>query len=146
IGAGAVHLVGSTLWTGQVYAKFSLHEGYHDLPLPSLSVRGAVSRLMDQRQLDLTIASIDVAISKHFGIGGTWRFDPFLGANRLIIVPRGEVLDPTQNVDPLAPGNAAASFNNFVFRDQSNIIRDRVFVGMKMQYYVFQVTLEASFA
>jgi hypothetical protein len=146
VGAGAVHLTNSRLWTGQLYAKFSLHEGYHDLPLPSLAVRGAVSRMMDQRELDLTVASIDVSISKHVGIGGTWRFDPFVGWNRLIIVPRGEVLDPTQNVDPLVPGNEGASFNNFVFRDQSNIIRDRIFVGTKLQYYVFQLTLEATFA
>ena len=146
VGAGAIHLTNSRLWAGQLYAKFSLHEGYHDLPLPSFAVRGAVSRLMDQRELDLTVASIDVSISKHFGIGGTWRFDPYGGWNRLFIVPRGEVLDPTQNIDPLVPGNSMASFNNFVFRDQSDIIRDRIFIGMKMQYYVFQITLEAAYA
>ena len=60
VGAGAVHLVDSHIWTGQLYAKLALHEGYHDLPLPSLAVRGAVSRMMNQRELDLTVASLDV--------------------------------------------------------------------------------------
>jgi hypothetical protein len=145
-GAGAVHLVDSHMWTGQIYTKLSLHEGYHDLPLPSLAVRGAVSRLMTQDQLDLTVASLDVAISKHIGVGGTWRLDPFAGWNLLMIVPRSQVIEGTPNVDPLAPMQTADSFNDFVFKDQSTIYRNRIFFGAKLQYYVFQLTLEASFA
>jgi hypothetical protein len=145
-GAGAVHLVGSHIWTGQLYAKMSLHEGYHDLPLPSLSVRGAVSRMMNQRELDLTAASVDITVSKHVGIGGTWRLDPFVGWDLLMIIPRSEVIDGTPNIDPLTPGNESDSMNNFIFRDQDNIYRNRFFVGAKLQYYVFQLTLEAQFA
>ncbi len=146
IGGGAIHLVDSRTWTGQLYTKFALHEGYHDLPIPSLAVRGAVSRMMNQRELDLTVASLDVAVSKHFGIGGTWRLDPYVGWNMLMIVPRSEVIDPTPNVDPLMAGNEKDILLNFVFKDQDNIYRQRFFFGAKMQYYVFQLTLEAQFA
>jgi len=144
IGAGAVHLVDSRIWTGQLYAKLALHEGYAGLPIPSLAVRGAVSRMMQQRELDLTVASIDVMLSKHVGIGGTWRLDPFAGWNLLMIVPRSEVIDPTPQVDPLV--TPADSDLNFVFSDQDNIYRNRIVVGAKLQYYVFQLTLEASYA
>jgi hypothetical protein len=146
LGAGAVHLVDSTVWTGQVYAKLALHEGYHDLPIPSLAVRGAVSRMMTQRELDLTITSIDVTISKHFGIGGTWRFDPFAGWDLLLIIPRSEVIDATPNIDPLQMGNEMDSNNNFVFKDQTTILRHRILVGAKFQYDVVQFTVEAQFA
>lgn len=146
IGAGAIHLVDSHTWTGQLYVKLGLHEGYHQLPLPSLAVRGAVSRMMTQHELDLTVASLDVTISKHVGIGGTWRLDPFVGWNLLMIVPRSEVIDPTPNIDSLQPGNETDSDLNFVFRDQDNIYRHRFLVGAKFQYYVFQLTLEAQFA
>lgn len=146
VGAGAVHLVDSHLWTGQLYAKLALHEGYHDLPLPSFAVRGAVSRLMNQRELDLTTASLDLEISKHLGVGGTWRLDPFAGWDLLMIIPRSEVIDGTPNIDPLQPGNEADAMNNFVFKDQDTIYRDRFFVGAKFQYYVLQLTLEAQFA
>lgn len=146
IGGGAIHLIDSRTWTGQLYAKFALHEGYHQLPIPSLAVRGAVSRMMNQRELDLTVASLDVAVSKHFGIGGTWRLDPYAGWNMLMIVPRSEVIDPTPNIDPLTPGNEKDILLNFVFKDQDNIYRQRFFFGAKMQYYVFQITLEAQFA
>jgi hypothetical protein len=146
VGAGAVHLVDSNIWTGQLYAKLALHEGYHQLPIPSLAVRGAVSRMMSQRELDMTVASIDALVSKHFGIGGTWRLDPFVGWNILLIIPRSEVIDPTPNIDSLVPGNEADAQLDFVFKDQDNIVRQRFVVGTKLQYYIFQLTLEASFA
>lgn len=145
-GAGAVHLVDSRVWTGQLYAKIALHEGYAGLPLPSLAARGAVSRMMQQRELDLTVASVDVTLSKHVGVGGTWRFDPFAGWNVLVIVPRSEVIDPTPHVDQLDPATIMDSNLSFVFRDQDNIYRNRFFFGTKLQYYIFQLTVEASFA
>ncbi len=146
VGAGAIHLVDSHIWTGQLYAKLALHEGYHQWPIPSLAVRGGVSRMMTQHDLDLTIASIDAIVSKHVGVFGTWRFDPYVGWNVLLIVPRSEVIDPTPNVDPLIPGNEMDNQLNFVFKDQDNIVRQRFIVGAKLQYYVFQLTIEAIFA
>ena len=70
VGIGAVHLGSSHLWASQGYVKFALQEGYHDLPLPSVAVRGAASRMMGSEQIDLTVASLDVAVSKDFGIAG----------------------------------------------------------------------------
>ncbi len=145
-GVGAIHLVDSGTWTLQVYGKLSVHEGYHDLPVPSIAVRGAVSRLTNERELDLTIASVDVTISKHFGIGGTWRLDPFAGWGLLAIIPRSGVIDATPNVDPLHAGDEADATNNFVFKDQSTIYRHRLIAGVKLQYDVVQLTLEAQFA
>jgi hypothetical protein len=142
IGAGAVHLMDSHLWTGQLYAKFGIHEGFHELPIPSVAVRGGVSRLIGEQDLDLTIVSVDLSVSKRFGIGGTWHAQPYGGWAALIIVPRSEVLDPTPNVDPLAPGNDGDGQLDFVFEDQDSIFRNKFFAGVKLQYYVFQLTLE----
>ena len=146
IGAGATHLVDSHIWTAQLYTKLALVEGYHQLPIPSFAARGAVSRMMSQRELDLTIASFDLTASKHFGIGGTWRFDPFVGWNLLMIIPRSEVIDPTPHIDQLLPGNEIDSMNSFVFADQDTIFRNRFHVGAKFQFYVVQFTIEAIFA
>jgi hypothetical protein len=144
LGAGGIHLIDSHTWTGQVYAKLALHEGYHGLWIPSLAVRGAVSRMMNQRELDLTVSSLDITVSKHFGIGDTWRFHPYLGWNLLMIVPRSEVIDATPNVDPL---NVPTDImNNFVFTEQDLIFRNRFFFGAKFQYYVLQLTVEMQIA
>jgi len=146
IGGGAVKLLESNAWTGQLYAKFGLHEGYHQLPLPSVSVRGAVSRLMSQRELDLTVASLDVVLSKHIGVGGTWKFHPFAGWNLLMIVPRSEVIDPTPDIDPLVMGNEDDADLDFVFDEQDTIFRHRFLFGAKFQYSFLQLTVEAQFA
>jgi hypothetical protein len=146
VGVGAVHLMDSQIWTAQLYAKMGVHEGYHQLPLPSFSVRGAVSRMMQQRELDLTIASLDLMASKHIGVGGTWRLEPYAGWNLLMIIPRSEVIDPTPNIDPLVPGFESDADLNFVFREQDTIFRHRFALGAKLKYYVFHVTLEAVFA
>jgi hypothetical protein len=146
LGGGAVHLVDSTIWTTQAYAKLGLHEGYHQLPIPSVAVRGAVSRMMNQRELDLTIASLDVVVSKHVGIAGTWRLEPFVGWNLLLIIPRSDVIDATPEIDSLRPGNERDAGNNFVFKDQATIYRNRLLVGAKARYYIVQLTLEAQLA
>jgi len=144
VGAGAVNMLGSGLWAAQGYAKFALHEGYHDLPLPSISVRGSASRLMGLKDLDLTIASLDVSASKLIGLGGTWNIEPYGGWNLLWIIPRSEVVDATPHIDPF--DTMGDSQLNFVFKDQVNITRNRIFLGVKAQYYVFKMTLEAAFA
>ena len=144
VGVGAVKLAGSELWSAQGYAKFALHEGYHDLPIPSLSARGAVSRVMGSDQLDLTIGSFDLVVSKHFGVGGVFNLTPFAGWNALFIVPRSEVIDRTPNID--AFNMPEDSPNNFVFRDQDTILRNRFLGGVKFKYNVFTVSLEVNIA
>lgn len=144
VGLGAVHLQGSDMWAGQGYLKFALHEGYHDLPLPSIAVRGAGSRMMGQHELDLTVASIDVSASKDFGIAGSVTLSPYAGWNWLLIVPRSEVVDKTPHID-LRDDPMDASMN-FVFVDQDTILRNRFFLGAKLRHYVFTLHLEAAVA
>ena len=143
-GAGVVNLYGSSMYTGQIYGKFALHEGFHEWPIPSVAVRGAASRLFGSEQLDLTIASLDISVSKEFGVQGTVNLAPYAGWNYLWIVPRSEVIDKTPNVDAFTDNMDFR--NNFVFPDQDNITRQRLFGGVKIKYFVFALTLEANFA
>jgi hypothetical protein len=146
LGAGAIHLLDSTTWAIQGYGKIAVHEGFHDLAVPSIAVVGAVSRMINQRELDLTVVALDVTVSKHFAIAGTWRLDPFVGWNLLVIIPRSEVIDATPEIDPLHPGDELDASNNFVFRDQSAIYRHRAVIGAKLGYDLVQLTLEAQLA
>ena len=146
VGIGAVNLLESQTWAAQLTGKIAIHEGYHDLALPSFAIRGAVSRMINQRELDLTVLSADAIVSKHFGIAGTWRLDPFAGYDLLLIVPRSEVIDATPNVDSLAAGNEMDSANNFAFKEQAAIVRHRITAGLKVQYDVVQLTVEAQYA
>jgi hypothetical protein len=144
VGAGAVHIFGSRMWSGQVYGKFALHEGYHGWPIPSLAVRGAVGRLFGVEQLDLTNVSLDLSISKRFAVQGTFSLAPYVGYAFLWIVPRSQVIDKTPHI---AVKDVPEDIGmNFVFPDQDNIRRQRIFGGVKAKYYVFALTLEVDYA
>jgi hypothetical protein len=144
IGLGAVHLVNSHMWAAQGYAKFALVEGYTDAPWPSLAVRAAGSRLMGESQLDLTVLSFDGSLSKEFGIAGTVTLSPFLGYNLLFIIPRSDVIDKTPQIDPLV--DPADLSKNFVFAEQDAILRHRLFLGAKLNFYIFSLTLQGTYA
>jgi hypothetical protein len=144
IGIGAVHLAASEMWAAQMYAKLALIEGYHDLPIPSLALRAGASRMMGSDQLDLTVASFDLSLSKEIGVGGTFNVSPYLGWNWLVIVPRSEVIDKTPNIDSVAEPTDAAM--DFTFTEQDDITRQRLFAGFLLRYYVFSVGLEGALA
>jgi hypothetical protein len=144
IGLGAVHLAGSQMWAGQFYAKLALVEGYHDLPIPSVALRGGASRMMGSDQLDLTVASVDLSVSKEIGVLGTFNAAPYLGVDWLIVIPRSEVIDKTPQIDSVAQPTDAAM--DFTFVDQDDIMRYRLFGGVLLRYYVFTLGLEGAFA
>lgn len=144
IQVGAVHLLDSRLWAAQAGVKLALHEGFHRLPLPSLAVRGSVSRVLGDSQLDLTIASIDATVSKDIGVAGQFALSPYAGFNWLLIIPRSEVIDKTPNIDSLNMASDAQML--FVFDDQDTIVRQRIFGGIKIRHYTVSLVLEANIA
>lgn len=144
LGLGAVHLVDSGLWAAQGYAKVAVIEGYHDLSVPSVALRAGVSRMMGSSELELTVLSLDASASKSFGVAGIANVAPYAGWNALIIVPRSEVIDKTPHVDMrVDPADASM---NFVFADQANIFRHRLFGGIKVKHYIVSLSLEAAVA
>jgi hypothetical protein len=63
-----------------------------------------------------------------------------------LVATRSDALKSENRLDSLLSREAVFLLNNFVFKDQDLIVRHRLFFGAKLQYYVFQLTLEASFA
>ena len=125
------------------YAKFALHEGFHDWPLPSIAVRGSGMRVMGSGQIDLTIVQADVSISKSFGIAGSVTLVPYLGAAALWIIARGQVLDITPDVDAYKQGPGSLDLNNnAVFPTQPDILRWRFFGGMRLNYSILVLTAD----
>ncbi len=144
VGAGAVHILSSRLWSAQAYAKFAIQEGYQGLPIPSVAVRGAASRLLGVDQLDLTDVSLDISVSKRFAVEGTFSVAPYVGYAFLWVIPRSQVVDFTPGVS--LKDNPSDVANNFTFSDQENIVRHRFFAGVKLKYYVFALTAEIDYA
>ncbi len=158
LGGGVVNLLDSQMLSWQGYAKFALHEGFHDLPFPSLAVRAAISHLTGTDQVDLTTTSLDVLVSKGFGVLKTLRIEPFGGWSLLMIKASGKTIDFTPLCDArvvaqAAPGQQvsgcalAQSGNrsqddlnaNSAFSSPDIITRYRVFGGAKLKFGVLAV-------
>ncbi|HXJ19682.1 MAG TPA: hypothetical protein VMT03_05560 [Polyangia bacterium] len=162
-GIGAMSILGSHMYAIQGYAKLALQEGFHDWVLPSFAVRGSASQLLGTSDVNMTIYGIDVLVSKAFGLGGTTRWEPFLGWNVLFIDARSAVLDATPTCDAYqqhqtaagdaAPGSCVAADNgtwndlgaNFTFPSQNVIIRYRWSVGVKVKLSVLFVAAELDY-
>jgi hypothetical protein len=163
LGSGVLHVVNSGLFAVQAYAKLALQEGFHGWALPSVAVRGAASQLIGTDQVDLTVAGVDVVISKAFGVGGTTRLEPFLGWNMLFIDARSGVIDatpacdafalraaapgaapPTQACAPMQAGTWDDLNANFTFPRQDVITRQRFSGGLKMKLAVLFLVVEYS--
>jgi hypothetical protein len=160
-GGGFVNVVGSNLFALQAYAKLALQEGFHGWALPSVAVRAAASQLMGTDQVDMTVTSFDVLVSKAFSIAGSARFEPFLGWNMLFIDARSGVIDATPACDAYAlhaapPGGAVPSPTcapmqagtwddlnaNFTFPRQDVITRQRFFGGLKLKLAVLFIAAQ----
>jgi len=167
LGFGAVHLLDSHLLAWQGYAKMAVHEGFHDWPVPSFAVRGAVSYLTGTDQVTMTTTSVDLLISKGFGLLGTARLEPFVGWSWMWIFAHSGRLDATPACDATQlaalpagsdPGNQYCSssqsgtkndFNaNFSFPGQNAITRYRLFAGFKLRFAIafFAAQYEVFFA
>jgi len=147
LGAGFTHLVHSSIFAVNAYAKFGIHEGFHGWAVPSIALRAAVSRILGTRQVDMTVVSTDLSVSKSFGLGGTLKLDPYLGANLLVTIVRGEVIDTTPDVDAFRQGGMSVDLNsNTVFPTQDNILRWRLFFGLRFVYSIVAIGAEFSWA
>ena len=152
LGFGVVHLLDSQLLAWQSYAKIGIHEGFHDWPIPSFAVRGAVSHLTGTDQITMTTTSLDLLISKRFGLLKTARLEPFAGWSMLSIFANSGTIDATPSCDattaplgsdpgtaycPSTPTGKSSDFNaNFRFPGQNVIIRYRLFVGFKVKFAI----------
>lgn len=152
LGGGVVNLLDSQMLSWQAYAKLALHEGFHDLPIPSLSVRGAFALVTGTDQVNLRTLSLDVLVSKAFGVLRTVRVEPFGGWSLLLIKASGKPIDFTPLCDSRAvaagPGQAVSQqcaldpsgsaandlLANDRFPSQEVITRHRVFGGAKLKF------------
>jgi hypothetical protein len=143
IGAGATKLFNSNMYAVQGYAKFALHEGFHDWAIPSFALRGSVSHLLGASEVDLTSVGIDAEVSKSFGIAGTVTLDPYLGAGTLLSFVNSEVIDETPNID--ANSNPKDVNSNTTFPDPDMIVRWRLYGGFRLLYAFLAFTGEFAY-
>jgi hypothetical protein len=151
LGFGAVHLLDSHLLSWQGYAKVAIHEGFHDWSLPSFALRGALSYLTGTDQVTMTTTSLDLLVSKGFGLLKTARIEPFAGWSWISIFAHSARIDATPSCGATQPAAAPIGSSycaSFSFPDQDAITRFRLFAGFKLKFSVvfFAAQYEVFFA
>lgn len=152
VGGGVVSLLQSQMLAWQGYAKFALHEGYYDLPFPSLAVRAAMSYVTGTDQVNLNTTSFDAIASKGFGVLKTARLEPFGGISLIVIRASAKLVDFTplcdaRQVAMASPGQSlgggcaatqSGTENDYLattaFPAQDAITRYRFFGGAKLKF------------
>jgi hypothetical protein len=148
VGFGASNLVQSSIFGLNGYLKFALHEGYHDIPIPSIAARATVTRIAGAPQIDMTVITVEGIMSKAFGAKGTMTFEPYLGGGAAWNIVRSQVIDvaPTFDLyrgDPsfnTPAGLPNALSQKITFPTQPDIFRWRVFAGLNLHYAIVSIT------
>jgi len=152
IGGAVNYLAQSELVAIQGDIKWSLFEGYKKGfrgALPDVAVRGAVSRILGETDLDMTIISVDGSVSYPFAIGGMLTLTPYVGLQYIWTLIRTEPMiyrddarDFTSNDESLYLPPEGTDWN---MGDLSgpNLKRTRFFLGLIFRYEMLSITMEA---
>ena len=122
-----------------VEAKWALNEGF--LFIPDFSVRGHGTRLVGNRDYDLTTAGVDLALSKEIGLAGMLTLTPYVGWDILFINADSNIID----FDPVFEDPANPSLDDAVFESYTDQ-KNRFYGGVRYIGAVGTLGAEYSFA
>ncbi len=138
-------LVDSQLFAPGAEIRWAL-EKTHRLA-PDFAARAAVSHLVGNRDLRLTVAAFEGVVSKDFGAFGMAQLTPWAGWAVVLPTGRSRIIDPT-------PGTIVAGAdgvgrrdveNDLVFEavDFGSMVHHRVTLGLRTLVYVVLVSVQA---
>lgn len=111
VGGRLTYLAQSSYFAAQLEGKWAFLEGYADYP--ELAVRVAWTKLIGQRELDLTASEIGLLASKRFGLGAVTSLTPYLAARLTRVSASSKTLaygDVTAPPDPATLAGTYAAF------------------------------------
>ena len=135
LGTQLAYIPESDMYVLGAELKWAINEGFYFIP--DLALRVCVNHMIGPRDFELSTGSWDVSISKAFGIGGMMALTPYIGYNMLFVHASSHLivtLGDTPGDDPGLEVFNAVKWNETYFQ--------RVFVGLRVTSYIFQVVLE----
>lgn len=133
IGATATNLINSELWAFGGEVKWAPNEAIEAFPV-DIAVRAALSRVIGNTELEMTIFGLDFVLSRGFGAGGVANIAPYMGYNPVFVYARSSVLDAT-------PKTGVDTNMNFVLQEESPILH-RFIIGSRFVFTYVSFTPE----
>ncbi|MBN1773452.1 MAG: hypothetical protein JXB32_19475 [Deltaproteobacteria bacterium] len=145
--------------------RWAILEGYRTgwkAYFPDIAVRGAVNRLMGDDEMDMTVWSVDVALSHPFSISGMMTITPFLGYQFVqtiadtALVANG-MIDPDDAPHTLIECSGDPDYQTscvggiygpnirYLDFDREYIDRHRGFAGVRLMYEHLAMILQGAF-
>ncbi len=153
LGGRLIYVDRSQMTAGQVEIRWVVNENWSFLP--DFALRGAVTRLIGQRDLELSVIDADAVVGKRFGLLGTLRVTPYGAVRVSAVAARTTPVDfgptaytcATSNCfpDTRPPGTALgtiAPFPDMKFRDNRIV---RWTLGTKLQASALTLVAEGIF-
>lgn len=113
VGARVGWIDRSSMYTATGELKWAVNEGF--TWLPDIGVRAHVTRLMGNRDFDLTTAGLDVGVGKQFPLGGMVTLTPYGGIDLVGVMASSDTIDFDQGRtlnSTLDPANPYAGLDN----------------------------------
>jgi hypothetical protein len=138
LGVTMMWLIESQLFAPGIEVRWALQEGYKYTP--DFGLRGSVSHMVGNRDMNLTTIGLDAVVSKSFGLFGMVNIAPYFSWSLIMIAASSRVIDPT-------PTNEGDVSNNFVFKEigATDKIHHKLTIGARTLYYVLNVSVQGEF-
>lgn len=105
VGASLARVLETSLWSFSGGLRWTLFEAPHRLPVPDVAVGGSLGTAVGAPDLDLHLATAELALSRRLGLGGEWSLAPVAGLQALHVFAESAEIA----VGP-APPSAARAF------------------------------------
>jgi hypothetical protein len=138
VGVTMMWLIESQLFAPGLEVRWALQEGYKYSP--DIGLRGSVSHMVGNRDMNLTTIGLDAVISKAFGLFGMVNVAPYMSWSLIMIAASSRVIDPTPTVE----GDVS---NNIVFKEigATDTLHHKLTLGVRTLYYVLNVSVQGEF-
>lgn len=151
VGASLQWLIESPLLAPGVELRWAPLEGLSSWP--DLALRAAVSRLVGNRDLNLTTTAFEGILSKGFGMFGMIEVAPYAAWGVIVVTAQAGVIDPTPGtyfeLPPMTTGlpRQADVLNDFVFDpiDFGALVNHRLTVGLRVLAHVVELAVQGEF-
>ena len=138
IGLNLLWLANSSMFAPGLMLDWAMLEGY--TYAPDVSLRAGVNTVVGMRDMDLTVAAFDLAISKGFGLGGMIHLAPYLSYSMMLSGAASRVIDPTPEIENDADRSIVMDKIGF-----GDLLQHRLTIGTRLLVYILSITLQGEF-
>jgi hypothetical protein len=144
LGGTFTYLSQSSYFAAQLEGKVTLIESYSYSP--DVALRAAWTKVLGQRDLDLSVSEFDLLVSRRFGANAVVSFTPYLAARYSVLHASTKVMSflPDTLSDPTPPTPAEIAASSAAYPNVGSTLY-RTTLGVRMTSFAVSMAAEATY-